>query len=302
MPGADKKLLSVCCLGYRHAPYARECVSAIWAGGYDNVEILILDDGSDDGTVAELEKAREESPFPLRIFTQENSGNIAANFNRLLAEAAGHYVLFSSLDDMPMPGSLGRMMDIGGGRAFIAHTHALRLDPDGHTELDTFAPALKANTVNDLLESEYANLHSFYIQGAIFRRDALNAAGGFDPGMLGDDIVLRTRVFSWLCKNPLPFALIDGPGCIYRRHAGNISRDATRQVKVAMEYCDKFWPDRPYPDLLKSWLLTALREQPLAQVLPVFKLGKKAMAYAGDAEIRAKMETAEKKEKEGACH
>lgn len=296
MPGGDR--LSVCLLGYRHAAYAGECVSAIWAGGHNDTEIIALDDGSEDGTVEKLREIGAASPFPLKILEQENSGNIAGNFNRLLENATGDYVLFSSLDDMPLPGALGRLMKIAqdGRRAFVAHTSALTLRDDAQTRVELFAPARSANSVQDLLACEYENLHSFYIQGAIFRRDILNAVGGFDDSLLGDDIVLRTKVFRWMLANDEAFGLIDGPGCIYRRHAGNISGNSTRQVKLGMQYCDAFWPERPYPEILKMWLLTTLAQRPFREVMQVFKFGKRGRELLRDADVRAGIHQAESRQ------
>lgn len=286
MSGGNR--LSVCLLGYRHEPYVAECVSAIWAGGHDNVEIVALDDGSNDGTIRKLQDMSAQSPYPLKILEQPNSGNIAANFNRLLEHASGDYVFFSALDDAPMPGSLGRMMDIArdGDLAFVAHTHALMMGENAYAELQRFAPASSAATVEELLGAEYNWLHSFFIQGAIFRRDILNEIGGFEPDMLGDDIVLRTKIFLRLKKRPAQFHLIDGPGCVYRQHGGNVSKNTARQVKLGMQYMDRFWQDRPYPEILRKWVIAALQICPLAEVLPVFRFGKKGGEFLKDPEIR----------------
>ncbi len=294
MHGNNK--LSVCLLGYRHAPYVEECVSSIWAGGHANIEIVALDDGSNDGSIEKLKDLSVISPFPIRILEQENTGDIPGNFNRLLSNADGEYVLFSSMDDMPMPGALGRMMDIAlkEESAFVAHANALTLGPDGKTEFEMFAPAFGAASPQELLTKEYEYLHTFYIQGAIFRKDILDAIGGFEAGMLGDDIVLRTKIFSWLMSNPVSFSILEGPGCIYRRHGGNVSKNPVRQVKTAMQYLDRFWPDRPYPEILRQWMLTALEEKPLAETMPAFKFGKKGMEFLKDPEIRERIQEAEK--------
>lgn len=289
---AENNRLSVCLLGYKHAPFVEECITAVWAGGHDNIEIIALDDGSNDGTIEKLRKIAPESPFPLKILEQENQGNIPRNFNTLLKNASGEYVFFSAMDDAPMPGSLGRMMNIARQErhAFVAHTNALTLGSDARIEYELFAPAINAQTPADLLSAEYENLHSFYIQGAIFRRDIVNEVKGFDESLLGDDIVLRTKVFSRLIAEPAPFALIDAPGCVYRRHAGNVSKNCIRQVKVGMQYCDKFWPDRPYPEILRAWVLTALENGLPQDALPLFRFGKKGKELLRDAKIRAQLE------------
>ncbi|MDR2339338.1 MAG: glycosyltransferase family 2 protein, partial [Deltaproteobacteria bacterium] len=95
----EKGLCSVCCLGYKHAKYLEKSIRAIWEGDYREVEIIAVDDGSNDGSGELLQSLSKESPCPMKVILQENTGNIGKNFNTGLKHAKGEYVTFIALDD-----------------------------------------------------------------------------------------------------------------------------------------------------------------------------------------------------------
>ncbi len=71
--------------------------------------LVVVDDGSTDGTAALVEQARAPHPAAdITLIRQPNQG-VAASRNRLLAAAAGEYVLFVDADDLLLPGSLGAL-------------------------------------------------------------------------------------------------------------------------------------------------------------------------------------------------
>lgn len=286
MPG--NKLLSICCLGYRHALFIRDCITTIWQDPWPEKEIIAMDDGSGDGSVELLKKLQIESPCPFTVFEQENTGNVPENFNRLFKASKGEAVVFTSLDDMQIPGSLEARMErllMDGNCAFAAHTMGFAIEGE-KLKPEKTPLAGKCPSVDGILEMERTQLHSFYIQGAAFRREAVQAVGGFSSNMLGDDIVLRTKILFWLQAHPQKtFALLDEPGFIYRRHAGNVSANVMRQLKIGFEYCDRFWHGN-YPEMLKCWLLTGLDELPYEEALKVFRLSPGASAFLADPDVQ----------------
>lgn len=295
MPG-NENLLSVCCLGYRHAPFIRDCVTSIWQDPWPEKEIVAMDDGSGDGSVEILKELKKESPCPFTIIEQENSGNVPANFNKIFKASRGDFVLFTSLDDMQIPGALEARMDRlleDGTRVFSAHTKGFALEGRALRPETTPMDLLRGSDddaktlATKALELERTQFHSFYIQGAVFRRDVVQAVHGFSENMIGDDIVLRTKLFFHLLAHPeLSFSLIGEPGFVYRRHPGNVSQNVMRQLRLALQYCDKFWRGSPYPEMVKCWLLTGLDVEPWNRILDVFTLTDRASSLLLDGDVR----------------
>lgn len=289
MPGNDR-LLSVCCLGYRHAPFIRDCITNVWQDGWSEIEIVAMDDGSNDGSVEMLKQLQAESPCPFIVLEQANTGNVPANFNRLFKASHGDFILFTSLDDMQIPGALKARMERlleNENRMFAAHTKAFAMEEGKRLTPEETPLAGKFPDAAAILEMERTQLHSFYIQGAVFRRSAVQAVNGFSENMIGDDIVLRTKILFHLRAHPeLTFSLIDEPGFIYRRHAGNVSANVMRQLELAFQYCDRFWKEYPYPPMLKYWLLHGIDKLPFGKILRAFTLSGRASGFLLDADIQ----------------
>lgn len=85
-------------------------VSSIQACGLPDYEIILVDDGSTDGTSALCDRLSAENT-DIRCFHQENQGVSAAR-NHGLDEARGDYVWFFDSDDLVDPGSMTRAAQI----------------------------------------------------------------------------------------------------------------------------------------------------------------------------------------------
>src|SRR5690349_16951918 len=82
-------------------PYLTECLRSLvdQSIGIDRLEILTIDDGSTDGSGAELDRWAAEYPGTFKVLHQENSGGPAGPSNRALELATGRYVFFVGADD-----------------------------------------------------------------------------------------------------------------------------------------------------------------------------------------------------------
>ena len=102
--------------------------------------------------------------------------------------------------------------------------------------------------------------------------------------MLGDDIILRTKVFRYLLDHPeYSFEILKTPTFYYRRHNTNISRNHERQIRIVTEYLERYWPERTYPKILLLWVKNRL---PFRESLSIFSLNAKTASLLKDPEIQ----------------
>lgn len=94
---AEKKLISVIVPVYNIKEYLPRCVSSIAAQTYRNLEIILVDDGSTDGTGALCDKLAA-SDTRIRVFHKENGGSSSAR-NLGILKARGEYLGFVDSDD-----------------------------------------------------------------------------------------------------------------------------------------------------------------------------------------------------------
>jgi len=95
---------------YNRAAMVREAALSVLAQRGVDYELIVIDDGSTDGTAGDLARLREESGGQVRIERIENSG-VAAARNRGVALARAPLAAFLDSDDLWMPDKLARQLD-----------------------------------------------------------------------------------------------------------------------------------------------------------------------------------------------
>ena len=97
----DNFLISVIVPVYNIEMYLERCVRSIMNQTYKNIEILLVDDGSSDGSGEICERLAEEDKR-IRVFHKENGGSSSAR-NLGIREAKGEYLGFIDSDDYIEP-------------------------------------------------------------------------------------------------------------------------------------------------------------------------------------------------------
>lgn len=107
-------LVSICIPAYNHAAYVGDCIRSIIAQDYPNIELILIDDGSTDGTWAQANALRAscEARFVRVVFrSRENRGRVAT-FRELISEARGMYVGEIASDDRYLPTAVSRLVAV----------------------------------------------------------------------------------------------------------------------------------------------------------------------------------------------
>jgi GT2 family glycosyltransferase len=205
-PPMGSPLVTVVIPCYNYGHYVEEALASVLAQTIEDVEIIIVDDGSDDPFTVDLLN-RLEQPR-LRVLHQTNAGSPTAR-NAGISEASGKYICCLDADDTIEPTYLEKAVTVMEARSdigFVASWVRLFGDQNG---LWKFAPFDVDRIVkqNQLCVS------------AVFRRDLCLAAGGFSQRMLSiSDWEFWLRLGSlgvggWCVPEPL---------LNYRQHGGSM--------------------------------------------------------------------------------
>lgn len=206
------------------APFVADAIRSARAQSHADLELILVDDGSRDGTARAAETAAEDDPR-IRLLRQENAGVSAAR-NAGIAAATGEALLFLDADDWLAPDALGRLV-----AALTRDRHAVAACGPWAAMAETAHPGdvpLRVKSgpfpAGDILSRLL--IRNLLVNGghALIRRAAFDAAGGFDPAIrYGEDwecwirLALQGR-FARVGGAPLLFVR-ERAGSAYRRMA-----------------------------------------------------------------------------------
>lgn len=102
-------LISIIVPVYNVEKYIVETMECVEAQTYGNWELLLVEDGSGDGTVERITRFMEERQEPrIRLIRQPSNMGAARARNRGLEEARGRYIAYLDADDLWVPEKLER--------------------------------------------------------------------------------------------------------------------------------------------------------------------------------------------------
>ncbi|HUA15095.1 MAG TPA: glycosyltransferase [Verrucomicrobiae bacterium] len=93
---------------YNAMPFLPQSLDSLLLQTHEDFELLVIDDGSTDGSLDYLKSIKDRR---LRLLSQENQG-LAATLNRMLAEASTPWLVRHDADDLAFPERLARTVDV----------------------------------------------------------------------------------------------------------------------------------------------------------------------------------------------
>jgi glycosyltransferase involved in cell wall biosynthesis len=194
--------VSVILPNYNHGRWLRRSLAALVSQVPAPLEIIVVDDGSTDDSVAIIESFRDRHASVRLLRHPVNRGAPAA-VRTALAEARGEFLLFAAADDFVLPGLIAR-----GVEALRAHPEAALFCSevavvDASGKLAGFRPATPPSRTSGYLSPadvrrEIRRSDNWMVgPSVIYRRSHLEEIGYFDEslGTLGDGMATRLLAF-----------------------------------------------------------------------------------------------------------
>lgn len=222
---ADAPTVSVILPVRNGDPYLARAIDSILSQEGVDLELVVIDDGSTDGTAALLAGIADPR---LRVVPGPGTGLVDA-LNLALAQARGTYIARMDADDVALPGRLARQLAILQADPTVDMVHgAVRvIDADdritGAIAAQSALPAQRAA----ILLGEAPGMPIIH-PTVMYRRESIAKAGGYRHSPSCEDHELWLRVVDEWKIVAIPDPVLD-----YRQHDGGISREKAAEQLVS---------------------------------------------------------------------
>lgn len=190
----EKPLISVIVPVYNILEYLPRCVNSLKAQTYENIEIILVDDGSNDGT-GELCEELAKGDGRVRVFHKENGGSSSAR-NLGLDNAKGEYIGFVDSDDYVEPDMYEYLYDnLQAFEVAIAQVGRNEIDEQGNILPDICIPPKEPECISnrDFFRELIMHRGDCSFCTKLFRRDLLWERR-FPLGLLNEDFRLLVQM------------------------------------------------------------------------------------------------------------
>ena len=159
-------LISVVMPVYNGRKYIRQAVESVFAQQV-SLELLVIDDGSTDGTAEVLAEYQKRENF--RYLRNEKNLGAAGSRNRGVQEAKGDYIAFLDADDWWIPGKLEKQRKLLEETGFVlCSTGRELMRPDG-SSTGKYIPVRETVTYRELLKHNSINCSSVLVRTEVMR-------------------------------------------------------------------------------------------------------------------------------------
>lgn len=222
MPSDNNRLVSVVIPCFNGERFVAEAVDSALGQTYRPVEVIVVDDGSTDGSPSVIRSYGSR----IRVVTQNNAGLPAAR-NAGIRASHGKYCAFLDADDYWHPVFLERMIAaLEASHAGIAYCGWQNVGLPGPRG-EPFVPPDYENEAK--LEAMFGGVR-WPVHAAVVRRDVVDSVGGFDPQRKScEDFAFWIRAATNYKLARVPHVLA------YYRHHGEAQMTKNRE-KIAINH------------------------------------------------------------------
>lgn len=244
-------LVSVLISSYNHADFIEASIRSVYAQSYPNIELLVVDDGSRDGSVEVIRGLQAELGFDF--VAQANKG-LCTTLNEMIGRSKGRYVAPLGSDDVMLPERFSLQVPFmeQHPETGICAGGIVLIDGDGKPLPDKkqrHRPARRLD-FDDLFMDRKPGPPAPTL---LFRREALEEVGGFDPSIRIEDYFVELRI----ARAGYFIDILEEPLALYRVHGSNTYKNRRLMIETELAIYQRF-SDHPGYETTRLRYLNAM--------------------------------------------
>lgn len=254
----EMPLVTVIIASYNHAPYIEASIRSVLAQTYPHIELLVIDDGSKDNSAERIRRLQQEHVFDFRV--QQNQG-LSRTLNDAIGRARGSLIAPFGSDDVMLPERIAKQV------AYLQDKPGVGICAGNIQEIDEHDQPRGVPKDLPLRSLDFEDVFLDRKPGApaptlLFRRQALEQVGGFDPQIRLEDLLIELKITrAGYSLDVLPEVL-----ALYRVHATNTYKNYRFMVDNILKTYAQFADHPAYPQVCarfcNSMLLKSAKADP----------------------------------------
>jgi len=227
----ERPLVTIGIAVYNGANHILQTLSSINNQTYQNIEIVIVDDGSKDNSYEICMNWQQESSFPISVYKNNSNLRLPATRNVLLKKATGKYLCLFDQDDIMVPEKIESdvlLFEKQENNVALIYSDLNLMDENGTPFGNGYFERIgfKGRENGDLFK-ELIKINFIPAPSVMVRTDLLKKVGGYDESLQFDDWDIWLRL-----AKEYEFVYSDAINVFYRIHNSSMMANKDNEQAI----------------------------------------------------------------------
>jgi glycosyltransferase involved in cell wall biosynthesis len=227
--------VSICIPAFNAKRYLAETLSSVRAQQFNDWELIVTEDGSDDGTAEIVDQFATTVTQPVRYERHPQNQGLPATRNTGIRSARAEWIALLDSDDLWEPTHLADLVSTARTTsAQLVHAGSVLFDSDTGRPLETRAPT--ADVEATFPESLFTARYIIQPASVLLHRTVWELVGGFNPAFR---YVEDREMWMRCARAGVKFAYTGRETCRYRKHALALSSRSAEMAEAGAAVFDQ---------------------------------------------------------------
>lgn len=237
-------LVSVIVPSYNHSKYITETIESILSQTYDNIELIVIDDGSQDDSVKIIEELRLHNKF---IFINRENKGLCETLNEGIELSKGKYIAICASDDIYLKEKIELQVDFLelNSNYALCYGKIISFDNNGNQKFINSKKYKSGKLFLDLIKTNFVPAVT-----QMYRKEIFDNIGYFDKNLWIEDWDMLLKI-----SYSYEIGFLDEYLAMYRNHGENMSggKNIKKMYENELKILNKWKDTEAYSKVINSW-------------------------------------------------